>query len=111
MSIPTGVIPASLARLILGQSSMGSGSSILGVYLSKVARSSSIQYYLQHIEVYILIVIHTYNIEPFASEVKRFGKKDSTNLLHYRKSLYINDLGGPGRRNPLATNDLRLFGV
>jgi hypothetical protein len=82
MSIPTGVIPASLARLILGQGSMGSRCGILGVYLCKVGWGGSIQNDLQHIEVYVLIVIHTYNIEPFVSEVKRFSKKDSTNFLH-----------------------------
>jgi len=86
MGLPTGLTPAGIPCLNLSQGGMGARCSILGVYLGKVARSSSIQHYLQYIEVYssraVTIVVHTYNIELFTSKVKRFSKKHSTNFLH-----------------------------
>ena len=82
MGLPTSLTLASLPSLSLSQVGTSARSGILGVYPCKVARSSCIQNYFQHIEIYVLFVVHTYNIEPFTSKVKRFGQKDSPNFLH-----------------------------
>ena len=68
MSLPAGVVLASKTSLSLSQWSSSAWCSILGVYSGKVRWSGGIQYHLQHIEVYVLVVIHTYTIlqkDPF----------------------------------------------